>query len=101
MVKNIPLYKSRKADKHGSQASRQAGRQAGPLSLDLTSGWKQPESDNKLSKQLDSLHHERSNLLQTKGHILVIDGNDLDLLTLEMGSGVIFDPATLQCVIFF
>ncbi len=29
------------------KVTQQAGRQAGPLSLDLTSGWMQPESDNK------------------------------------------------------
>ncbi len=41
-----PLQKRGQSDTAARQAGSQAGRQAGPLPLDLTSGWKQPESDN-------------------------------------------------------
>ena len=40
------VNKRGQSDTAARQAGSQAGRQAGPLPLDLTSGWKQPESDN-------------------------------------------------------
>ncbi len=43
-----PLYKSGQSNPAAKQpANQEAGRQAGPLFQDLTSGWIQPESDNK------------------------------------------------------